>query len=102
MQLCKPYSEQVIDLYIQVIQKVVERISAERLAFVDAFRGNVYDLASHPYGCRVLQRCLEHLPITRTRPLLDELHERTLELMQDQFGVSCDTNFHGIIWPHVS
>ncbi|KAK2466901.1 hypothetical protein APHAL10511_001159 [Amanita phalloides] len=69
-----------------VIQKLIERVAPERLAFVNTFRGNVYDLATHPYGCRVLQRCLEHLPDEQTRPLLDEMHNYTHNLMQDQFG----------------
>ncbi|KAL4253133.1 hypothetical protein ABKN59_004100 [Abortiporus biennis] len=69
-----------------VIQKLIERVSPERLGFVDAFRGHVLELASHPYGCRVLQRCLEYLPDDQTRPLLNELHESALKLMQDQFG----------------
>ncbi|TFK76423.1 ARM repeat-containing protein [Pluteus cervinus] len=69
-----------------VIQKLIERVSADRLGFVGSFRGNVYDLSTHPYGCRVLQRCLEHLPEEHTRPLLDELHRYTINLMQDQFG----------------
>lgn len=72
----------------KVIQKLIERVSPERLAFVNSFRGNVYDLSTHPYGCRVLQRCFEHLPDEQTRPLLDELHKYTINLMQDQFGVS--------------
>ncbi|KAJ7155945.1 armadillo-type protein [Mycena crocata] len=70
-----------------VIQKVIERVSSERLGFVSSFIGHVYELASHPFGCRVLQRCLQHLPDVQTRPLLDELlHNYTTNLMQDQFG----------------
>ncbi|KAL4067648.1 armadillo-type protein [Scleroderma citrinum] len=69
-----------------VIQKLIERVSPERLGFVAAFRGNVYDLSTHPYGCRVLQRCFEHLPEEQTRPLMDELHKYMINLMQDQFG----------------
>jgi len=69
-----------------VIQKLLERVSSERLAFVSMFRGNVYELATHPYGCRVLQRCLEHLPEEQTRSLLDEMHNYTNNLMLDQFG----------------
>ncbi|KII88483.1 hypothetical protein PLICRDRAFT_110188 [Plicaturopsis crispa FD-325 SS-3] len=69
-----------------VIQKLIERVSPDRLGFVNSFRGNVYDLSTHPYGCRVLQRCFEHLPDEQTRPLLDELHKYTINLMQDQFG----------------
>lgn len=69
-----------------VIQKLIERVSHERLGFVNSFRGNVYDLSTHPYGCRVLQRCFEHLPEETTRPLMDELHKYMINLMQDQFG----------------
>ena len=71
----------------QVIQRLIERVPPERLDFVKSFRGNVYDLSTHPYGCRVLQRCFEHLPEEHTRPLLDELHKYAIHLMQDQFGV---------------
>ncbi|KIJ69377.1 hypothetical protein HYDPIDRAFT_80004 [Hydnomerulius pinastri MD-312] len=69
-----------------VIQKLIERVSSDRLGFVQSFRGNVYDLSTHPYGCRVLQRCFEHLPEDQTRPLMDELHKYMINLMQDQFG----------------
>lgn len=73
-----------------MIQKLIERVSPERLSFVNNFRGHVYDLSTHPYGCRVLQRCLEHLPESRTHVLMDELHKHTVKLMQDQFGVSLE------------
>ncbi|KAJ7774585.1 armadillo-type protein [Mycena maculata] len=70
-----------------VIQKVIERVSPDRLGFVSNFMGHVFELASHPFGCRVLQRCLQHLPDVQTRPLLDELLlSYTVDLMQDQFG----------------
>ncbi|EIW85172.1 ARM repeat-containing protein [Coniophora puteana RWD-64-598 SS2] len=69
-----------------VIQKLIERVAADKLGFVHSFRGNVYDLSTHPYGCRVLQRCLEHLPDDMTRSLMDELHKYVINLMQDQFG----------------
>ncbi|KAG8901134.1 hypothetical protein FRB99_005550, partial [Tulasnella sp. 403] len=69
-----------------VIQKLIERVVPERLTFIEAFKGNVHELSTHPYGCRVLQRCFEHLTPEQTRPLLDELHRYTSTLMQDQFG----------------
>ncbi|KAJ7097908.1 ARM repeat-containing protein [Mycena belliarum] len=70
-----------------VIQKVIERVSPDRLGFVSLFTGHVLELASHTYGCRVLQRCLQHLPDVQTRPLLDELlRSYAVDLMQDQFG----------------
>lgn len=62
-------------------------MAAERLTFVGSFKGYVYELATHPYGCRVLQRCFEHLHEDHIRPLMDELHKHVTQLMQDQFGV---------------
>ncbi|KDQ07951.1 hypothetical protein BOTBODRAFT_59683 [Botryobasidium botryosum FD-172 SS1] len=69
-----------------VIQKLIERVAPERLAFIASFRGNVYELSTHPYGCQVLQRCFEHLEKDQTQPLLEELHKYITNLMQDQFG----------------
>ncbi|KAL0946873.1 hypothetical protein HGRIS_013039 [Hohenbuehelia grisea] len=69
-----------------VIQKLIERVSPERLPFLSAFCAASLDLATHPYGCRVFQRCLEHLPENLTRPLIDELQKYAVDLMQDQFG----------------
>ncbi|KAI0006048.1 armadillo-type protein [Russula compacta] len=69
-----------------VVQKLIERVPAERLSFIQAFKGSVFELSTHPYGCRVLQRCFEHLGEEQTRPLMDELHKYIINLMQDQFG----------------
>ncbi|KAJ7835477.1 armadillo-type protein [Mycena leptocephala] len=70
-----------------VIQKMIERVSPDRLGFVSTFIGDVFELASHPFGYRVLRRCLDHLPDMQTRPLLDELLANHVpHLMQDQFG----------------
>jgi pumilio RNA-binding family len=69
-----------------VVQKFLECVPADRLSFVKSFRGKVLELGQHPYGCRVLQRCFEHLPEDRSRPLLDELHLHSNVLMQDQYG----------------
>ncbi|KNZ71768.1 Pumilio like protein [Termitomyces sp. J132] len=75
-----------VRFFHQVIQKLVECVSSDNLGFIQKFRDNVHDLATHPYGCRVLQRCLEHLPEETTRHLMDELHKYATNLMQDQFG----------------
>ncbi|KIK57806.1 hypothetical protein GYMLUDRAFT_172336 [Collybiopsis luxurians FD-317 M1] len=69
-----------------VIQKLVERVSPERLDFVHTFRGNVQVLATHTFGCRVLQRAFEHLPEVMTAPLAEELYTNALDLMANQFG----------------
>lgn len=52
------------------------------------FRGNAQVLATHTFGCRVLQRAFEHLPEIMTAPLAEELRTNTLQLMANQFGVS--------------
>uniref|UniRef100_A0A1I8IWQ2 PUM-HD domain-containing protein n=1 Tax=Macrostomum lignano TaxID=282301 RepID=A0A1I8IWQ2_9PLAT len=46
----------------------------------------VFSLSTHPYGCRVIQRILEHCTATQTQPILDELHQYTERLVQDQYG----------------
>ena len=42
----------------------------------------VFHLATHPYGCRVVQRALEHANVAQCRRLLDELLLNTYELVQ--------------------
>ena len=44
-----------------VIQKCIETVSSPQIQFIiDSFSGQVYSLATHPYGCRVIQRILEY------------------------------------------
>ena len=44
-----------------VIQKCIEKVPSHIIQFiVDAFQGQVYHSAIHPYGCRVIQRMLEY------------------------------------------
>lgn len=53
---------------------------------MDAFIGHVRELSTHPFGCRVLQKSFEVLPPEKIRPLLDEMHTCSHELMINQFG----------------
>ena len=46
----------------------------------------VFALSTHPYGCRVIQRILEHCSSEQTSSILAELHENTERLVQDQYG----------------
>ena len=46
----------------------------------------MFALSTHPYGCRVIQRILEHCTPAQTSPVLDELHQHTERLVQDQYG----------------
>ena len=46
----------------------------------------VLKLSCHPYGCRVVQRLLEHCLPCQTESLLKELLVHTEQLIQDQYG----------------
>lgn len=46
----------------------------------------VYSLSTHPYGCRVIQRILEHCTPDQTTSILEELHANAEQLVQDQYG----------------
>ncbi|XP_031441613.1 pumilio homolog 1 isoform X2 [Clupea harengus] len=70
-----------------VVQKCIECVQPHALQFIiDAFKGQVFALSTHPYGCRVIQRILEHCLLEQTLPILEELHTHTEQLVQDQYG----------------
>lgn len=70
-----------------VIQKAVERVPTVHIRFIiNAFKGQVHRLATHPYGCRVIQRMLEHCTEADRQAILAELHACTASLIPDQFG----------------
>jgi len=83
-----------------VIQKVIEQVPEIYTQFiVETFTNKVYQLAIHPYGCRVIQRILEHhsdqanydrpFDIITTGPppyIVKELLHYGLNLVQDQYG----------------
>lgn len=71
----------------KVIQKFLEQSVSEHPTLVRIFKSHVFEMATHPYGCRVLQRCYEHVDPEVVKPLLQEMHTKTLNLMQDQYGV---------------
>ena len=50
------------------------------------FKLQVFDLSTHPYGCRVIQRILEFCIPEQTNLILEELHASTEQLLQDQYG----------------
>lgn len=70
-----------------VIQKAIERVPAEHIQFIiNAFTGQVASLATHPYGCRVIQRMLEHCEDPARNLILQELHACGTNLISDQYG----------------
>jgi pumilio RNA-binding family len=53
---------------------------------IDDVLNNVRSLACHPYGCRVLQRILEHCPEPKKSRALDQIKNHHKALLDDQFG----------------
>ncbi|VAI85946.1 unnamed protein product [Triticum turgidum subsp. durum] len=71
-----------------VVQKCIECVPTEHIGFVvSAFRGQVASLSMHPYGCRVIQRVLEHCGgDSRGQCIIDEILQSACILAQDQYG----------------
>ncbi|KAB1213229.1 hypothetical protein CJ030_MR5G022406 [Morella rubra] len=71
-----------------VIQKCIECVPVEKIGFiVSAFQGQVATLATHPYGCRVIQRVLEHCSDElQIQCIVEEILESACVLSQDQYG----------------
>ena len=69
-----------------MVQKIVENISSPTFV-VGTLLGEVYGFATHPYGCRVIQRILEYCSdMKETKELMKEIETASLALMQDQYG----------------
>ncbi|KAL9238750.1 hypothetical protein vseg_013131 [Gypsophila vaccaria] len=71
-----------------VIQKCIECVPEEHIQFiVESFYDQVVTLSTHPYGCRVIQRVLEHCenPVTQSK-VMDEILGSVSMLAQDQYG----------------
>lgn len=73
-----------------VLQKAIELMRPTVLGFVKdelmLFEMGTVELAKHRYGCRVLERVLEHFPPREIRDLLQPILNKALELMEHPFG----------------
>ncbi|XP_022755809.1 pumilio homolog 2-like isoform X2 [Durio zibethinus] len=71
-----------------VIQKCIECVPEENIQFiVTIFFDQVVTLSTHPYGCRVIQRILEHCKDPKTQnKVMDEILGCVSMLAQDQYG----------------
>ncbi|KAL3523846.1 hypothetical protein ACH5RR_016680 [Cinchona calisaya] len=71
-----------------VIQKCIECIPEDIIQFiVSTFYDQVKTLSTHPYGCRVIQRVLEHCHDPKTQSIvMDEIMQSVCMLAQDQYG----------------
>ncbi|XP_047172069.1 pumilio homolog 4 [Vigna umbellata] len=71
-----------------VIHKCIECVPQDKIQFiVSSFYGQVVALSTHPYGCRVIQRVLEHCDDLNTQQIImDEIMQSVSTLAQDQYG----------------
>ncbi|KAF3970750.1 hypothetical protein CMV_005575 [Castanea mollissima] len=71
-----------------VIQKCIECVPEDAIHFiVSTFYDQVVTLSTHPYGCRVIQRILEHCHDPKTQQIMmDEILLSVCMLAQDQYG----------------
>ena len=72
------------------------------VAFVNVFECvcglQVFALSTHPYGCRVIQRILEHCLLEQTLPILEELHTHTEQLVQVRYQHRRLYHSHTVHW----
>jgi hypothetical protein len=62
-------------------------VPSQEIQFIlDSFRGRAFDLSTHSYGCRVIQRVLEHCCLDQIKSIYEEIMYRCCELMKDQYG----------------
>ncbi|MCD7452356.1 hypothetical protein HAX54_016284 [Datura stramonium] len=71
-----------------VIQKCIECIPEDAIQFIiSTFYDQVVTLSTHPYGCRVIQRVLEHCHNPETQNIvMKEILQSICMLAQDQYG----------------
>ncbi|KAM1819729.1 hypothetical protein ACFX15_001292 [Malus domestica] len=71
-----------------VVQKCIECVPEDAIQFVvSTFYDQVVTLSTHPYGCRVIQRVLEHCRDPKTQQIMmDEILQSVCILAQDQYG----------------
>mmetsp|Transcript_7720 Transcript_7720/g.14561 ORF Transcript_7720/g.14561 Transcript_7720/m.14561 type:complete len:598 (-) Transcript_7720:113-1906(-) len=61
-------------------------LSAELSFILDCVTTNVVSLSCHPFGCRVMQRILEHCIESQRAATLDCIQKHLRALMDDQYG----------------
>ena len=70
-----------------VVQVAIEQVPLERIPYmIEAIQHDVQYLSMHKYGCRVIQRMLEHARDEVLCWLVPELHKCCGLLIADQFG----------------
>jgi len=68
------------------LKKKLEKYQSEMKIIVDCVLKMAPSLSCHPYGCRVLQRILEHCPEDLKIRALDTILHHHKDLLDDQYG----------------
>ncbi|KAI1350459.1 ARM repeat-containing protein [Xylaria sp. FL0043] len=70
-----------------VVQKIIQMHPQHCIPFImEAFKGQIEQLASHGYACRVIQRILEHGTPAERKRLMADIHTCAGRLLTDQYG----------------
>ncbi|KAL2263887.1 hypothetical protein VTK26DRAFT_4564 [Humicola hyalothermophila] len=70
-----------------VVQQIIALVPRQHIDFIfSCFKDRVCELASHQYGCRVIQRALEYGTEADKAAMMKELHGCAQMLITDQFG----------------
>ena len=70
-----------------VVQKVIELVPRQHINFImNCFKNRVCELSTHNYGCRVIQRVLEHGAEADKVVIMAELHQHAQQLIPDNYG----------------
>jgi hypothetical protein len=70
-----------------VLQKCISTFRPDDMRFVMAeIKGNAAVVARHRYGCRVIERLIEHSPWECVEPLIDEMFDGVEKLCRHAFG----------------
>jgi len=70
-----------------VVQKLIEKLpKGEHSDILKVIYWNTYDLSTHQYGCRVIQRVFEFCRDEEKEKILDDIISKIFDLLQDQYG----------------
>lgn len=70
-----------------VVQKIIELVPRQHIDFImNCFKNRVCELSTHGYGCRVIQRVLEHGAEADKVVIMAELHQHAQQLIPDNYG----------------
>ena len=70
-----------------VVQKLVEVLTFDKLEFiVVVLERNIFNWATHIYGCRIIQKFIEYFPIEKNRNIIELVFNNLFDICQDLYG----------------